>query len=168
MCYSNDAIEDAGHERRRAPARMGAPGFTLIELLVVLAIIGTLATLVAPQIFHHVGDAKSKTARAQIEAFALALDAYRLDSGEYPSEAQGLRALITAPSVAPIPANWRGPYMNRGIPKDPWGREYLYSLDPESNRERVQLLSLGRDGVIGGVGEDADVSLNDSLPKGKR
>ena len=80
-------------------------GFTLIELLVVITVIAILAGLVAPMVFSHVGDAKTSAARAQIELFGLALEAYRLDNDYYPSTAQGLDALRTRPTGEPEARN---------------------------------------------------------------
>src|SRR6476646_2299898 len=86
-------------------------GFTLIELLVVIVVLGVLATLVAPNVFRHVGTAKEATARAQIEMLGASLDAYRLDTGRYPSTEQGLAALWQEPGGDVRPVNWRGPYL---------------------------------------------------------
>ncbi|MCC7133508.1 MAG: type II secretion system major pseudopilin GspG, partial [Gemmatimonadales bacterium] len=101
-------------------------GFTLLELLVVISVIAILAAVVTPMVFRNVGDAKQAAARAQIGILELALDAYRLDNDYYPSSAQGLSALTTRPTGAPAARNWRGPYLKRGIPLDPWGRAYHY------------------------------------------
>ena len=70
-----------------------SPGFTLIEILVVIIVIGLLAALVGPRIIGRVSEAKSTTARTQIELLGLALDNYRLDNGTYPTTEQGLAAL---------------------------------------------------------------------------
>ncbi|MGH2372975.1 MAG: type II secretion system major pseudopilin GspG, partial [bacterium] len=94
-------------------------GFTLIELLVVIVVIATLATLVAPNVFKHVGAAKDATARSQIEMLASALDAYRLDNSRYPTTSQGLYALWEVPSGDPRPANWRGPTCARPFRSTP-------------------------------------------------
>ncbi|HEU0054246.1 MAG TPA: type II secretion system major pseudopilin GspG, partial [Longimicrobium sp.] len=85
-------------------------GFTLVEILVVIIVIAVLATLVAPNVFRHVGRAKDTTARAQIELLAGAIEAYRLDNDVFPTTEQGLAALRTAPSVEPRARDWRGPY----------------------------------------------------------
>lgn len=132
-------------------------GFTLIELLVVLVVIAILAGLVGPMVFRNVGDAKSTAAKAQVELLGLALDQYRLDNDYYPSTAQGLEALRTAPHGGPEARNWRGPYLRKAVPLDPWGRSYLYKSPGEQNTTAYDLASHGRDGRPGGVDEDADV-----------
>ena len=133
-------------------------GFTLIELLVVITVIAILAGLVGPMVFRNVGDAKVSAARAQIELFALALDQYRLDNDFYPGTTQGLGALREPPGGEPQARNWRGPYLRKVIPPDPWGRPYTYKSPGDVNVESYDLLSLGRDGQPGGNGEDADVT----------
>ena len=131
-------------------------GFTLIEVLVVIVVIAILATLVAPSIFRNVGDARSATARTQIESFGTALDGYRLDNGSYPTTAQGLSALWQRPSIDP-PPNWKQPYLRKAVPKDPWGRDYLYMSPGRVNPQSYDLQSLGADGKPGGEGENADI-----------
>lgn len=135
-------------------------GFTLIELLVVISVVAILAAVVTPLVFRNVGDAKQAAARTQIAIFELALDAYRLDNDFYPSTAQGLAALVSRPEGAPAARNWRGPYLKRGVPLDPWERAYLYrSPSQDGSGTEYDLLSLGRDGSPGGGGDDADVGL---------
>ncbi|MEK7668872.1 MAG: type II secretion system major pseudopilin GspG [Gemmatimonadota bacterium] len=143
-----------------APARpraCGRQGFTLIELLVVIVVISLLAGLVGPLVFRNVGDAKVSAAKAQIELCALALDQYRLDNDYYPSTAQGLEALWTRPSGEPAPRNWRGPYLRKPIPLDPWGHPYVYVSPGVRNPNGFDLISYGRDGRPGGSGEDEDI-----------
>jgi general secretion pathway protein G len=138
--------------------RLSRAGFTLIELLVVIIILGLLAGLVAPQIIGRVSEAKSKTARTQVELLSVALDNYRLDNSTYPTTEQGLAALNARPDREPAPANWRGPYLRKAVPLDPWGRPYIYKSPGDANRRGFDLLSLGRDGQPGGEDEDADVT----------
>ena len=131
-------------------------GFTLIEILVVVVVIAILATLVAPNVFRHVGTARETTARSQIEMLGAALDAYRLHVGRYPSTQEGLGALWVRPASAP--ATWRGPYLRKQVPLDPWGSGYVYASPGDVNREGYDRLSLGADGRRGGEGEDADIT----------
>lgn len=131
-------------------------GFTLIEILVVIAVIAILAGMVTPMVFRNVGDAKVSTVRAQLEIFATALEAYRLDNDYYPSTGQGLAALRHPPEGQPAPSNWRGPYLRKDPPLDPWKRPYQYTSPGQANPESYDLVSLGRDGQPGGAGEDAD------------
>lgn len=133
-------------------------GFTLLELIVVLAIIATLAGVVAPALLGNVGEARQTAARAQLEIFALALDAYRIDVGEYPGDGDGLRALRSAPTDARLAARWRGPYLRHAVPLDPWGRDWVYRRLDGAQQEPYELSSLGRDGLSGGEREDADVT----------
>jgi general secretion pathway protein G len=132
-------------------------GFTLLELVVVIIVLGLLAGIVAPQIINRLSEAKCTTARTQIELLSVALDGYRLDNGSYPTTEQGLAALREKPARAPVPGNWRGPYLRKAVPLDPWGRAYLYRAPGEKNPGAFDLESLGRDGKAGGEGEDADV-----------
>lgn len=133
-------------------------GFTLMELLVVIAIIATLAAIVAPAIFRNLSDAKTSAAQSQIEMLTLALNSYRLDNGDFPTQTQGLAALRVAPTGADAPANWRGPYLTRDIPMDPWRRPYLYTFPGVENHDGFDLYTLGKDGKPGGDGEDEDVT----------
>jgi general secretion pathway protein G len=98
-------------------------GFTLLELLVVLMIIALLAGFVGPKLFSQLDNAKEKTALSQMKGFSDALGQYRLDVGQYPDEAQGLRSLIEQPEGV---QNWRGPYLSKKVPNDPWGKPYLW------------------------------------------
>ncbi|HEY9101003.1 type II secretion system major pseudopilin GspG [Chitinimonas sp.] len=127
-------------------------GFTLLELLVVVAIIGLLAAYVGPRYFSQIGKSEQTVARAQVEAFSKALDAYRVDVGSYPATELGLTALVTRPADL---AKWNGPYMPKTIPLDPWGRPYLYRANSPTE---FDLLSYGKDGAPGGTGDDADIA----------
>lgn len=133
-------------------------GFTLIEILVVIIVLGLLAALVGPQIFGRVSEAKTATARTQIELLGLALDNYRLDNGSYPTTEQGLAALEERPTREPLPPNWKGPYLRKALPLDPWGRPYVYRSPGEHDPSGYDLATLGRDGQPGGTDEDADIT----------
>lgn len=133
-------------------------GFTLIEILVVIVVLAVLASLVAPNVFQHVGASKETAAKTQIEMLGAALDAYRLDNGAYPSTTQGLDALRVIPGGDPQPRNWRGPYLRKLVPMDPWDHGYIYASPGVVNTHGFDLQSYGRDGQPGGAGEDADVT----------
>lgn len=127
-------------------------GFTLIEIMIVVIIIGLLAGLVGPRLFGKLTQAKQKAAKAQIELFGTALDAFRLDVGRYPSTEEGLKALREKPSGM---ETWKGPYLPKEIPLDSWGKPYAYKSPGEHGE--YDILSYGLDGVEGGEGENQDV-----------
>ena len=129
-------------------------GFTLLELLVVIVIIGLLAGYVAPRYFAQVGKSEVQVARAQIDSLEKALDQYRLDLRHYPNAEQGLDALVSKPDGE---SGWTGPYLKKAVPADPWGRAYIYRVP--GTKGEFDLLSLGKDGKPGGVGEDADIGI---------
>ena len=132
-------------------------GFTLLELVVVIIVLGLLAAIVAPQILGRVSDARTTAAQTQVALFGTALDNYRLDNGAYPTSDQGLAALREKPTRAPVPTNWRGPYLRKDVPLDPWGKPYIYRSPGERNASGYDLSSLGRDGKPGGDDEDKDI-----------
>jgi len=134
-------------------ARCAAGGFTLLELLVVMVILGLLAGYVAPRYFSQIGKSETKVALAQVQAAGQALDQYRLDTGHYPSNEQGLSALFARPANEP---KWAGPYTRKVVPPDPWGRPYQYRFPGE--HAEYDLHSFGKDGQPGGVGDAADVT----------
>jgi general secretion pathway protein G len=139
----------AGRARVRAQA-----GFTLIELLVVLVILGLLAAFAAPQVLNYLGRAKTDAAKAQVQNIASILDLYRLEVGSYPSQQDGLNALLEEPADAP---RWNGPYVKRrDALVDPWGRMYEYRFPGDHGA--YDLFTLGADGGEGGEDEDQDVS----------
>jgi len=129
-------------------------GFTLIEIMVVVIILGILAAIVAPNVIGRVDDAQIARVQQDLRGVENALKFYRLDNFAYPTNEQGLQALVTKPNDPNI-RNWKaGGYLDR-LPKDPWGKEYQY-LNPGQNGE-IDIYTLGRDGRPGGEGIDADL-----------
>ena len=126
-------------------------GFSLMELMIVMVILGLLASLVGPAMFKKHGTAKQKTAKTQIGMLMAAMDAYRLDVGHYPTQTEGLEALV----VNPGEDKWDGPYLKKGVPVDPWDNSYEYA-NPGEHGE-IDIVSLGADNREGGEKEDADV-----------
>lgn len=134
--------------------RRRSAGFTLIEILVVLVILGLLLGLVGPRVLRYLDTAKVDTTRLQVENLSAALDLYRLDAGRYPTQSEGLAALIERPDGA---KRWNGPFLRgRKMPTDPWDRRYLYRIPGERGGD-YDLYSLGADGEEGGEDEDADI-----------
>ena len=118
--------------------------------------IGIAATFVAPQWFRSMRDPRA-TAQSDMNAIGAALEAYRHDSGEYPTSAQGLDALRMPPVLAPKSDDWWGPYIVTHVPTDPWGNAYVYRREVSAGAQSYILMSYGADGRPGGSGGDADV-----------
>jgi general secretion pathway protein G len=148
-CTTSELVRSATRSLRR--------GFTLIEVLVVIVVIAILATLVAPIVFRNVGAAKDATARSQIEMLGAALDAYQLDTGRYPGTDQGLAALWERPDTGST-STWRGPYLRKPVPLDPWRHPYAYAYPGTQNPAGYDLLSRSPAGKPGGIGDDADIT----------
>lgn len=124
-------------------------GFTLIEIMLVVIIIGVLAAMVVPNIAGRSEQARATAARTDIEAnLSTALDLFYMDNSRYPTTEQGLASLLEKPSSGVALTGWKGPYLKkRRMPRDPWGREYVYKSPGEQNRDSYDLSSLGSDGV---------------------
>ena len=145
-------MESVGEERKeRRPRRRsgaGVSGFTLIELMLVLVILATLAAIVLPKFTGRSQQAKITSAKTQISQFEVALDAFEIDLGRYPTTAEGLRALVEKPTSDSD--GWQQPYLKRDIPQDPWGNEYQYRYPGQYNENGYDLYSVGPDHKMGG------------------
>ncbi|MCF7954277.1 MAG: type II secretion system major pseudopilin GspG [Phycisphaerae bacterium] len=122
-------------------------GFTLIELLLVLVILATLATVIVPKFTRRSEQAKTTAAKTDIANLELALDSFEIDISRFPTTSEGLRALVVKPSNAD---EWKEPYIKRGVPKDPWGNDYVYKQPGQYNKYGYDLYSAGPDGQFGG------------------
>ncbi|KTD64101.1 GspG family T2SS major pseudopilin variant LspG [Legionella spiritensis] len=128
-------------------------GFSLIEIMVVVVILGILASIVVPKIISRPDEARVVKAKQDVLAIQNAMDLYKLDNGFYPSTDQGLLALVEKPTSNPEPRDWKQ-YL-KSLPKDPWGREYLF-LNPGQHSE-IDIFTLGADGQPGGTGINAEI-----------
>ncbi len=125
--------------------RRSEEGFTLIELIVVLVILGLLAAVVAPNVYKKLAKGKDQIAKIQIAEFEGALQMYSFDVGRFPDSSEGLEALVRNPGNFDA---WNGPYLAKELPKDPWGRPYVYR-HPGMHGE-FDIFSYGADGIEGG------------------
>ena len=132
---------------RRPTRRSRHLAFTLVEMLLVLVILAVLAAIVIPKFSGRSQQAKETAAKSQISSMEMALDAFEVDTGFYPSGNNGLNALVDPPSNAP---GWKGPYLKKGIPLDPWGNPYVYNYPGRNNPSGYDLMSVGPDGRVGG------------------
>ena len=128
-------------------------GFTLIELLVVILILGILAALIVPRVVGKTADAKIAAAKTDLSTLSSALANFRLDCDRYPTTEEGLNALRVQPSGI---NNWKGPYLDKDVPNDPWQNPYQYSA-PGPDGNGYQIMSYGSDGAQGGEGDAADI-----------
>lgn len=140
--------------RRTKTAFRNDDGYTLLELMVVILILALIISIAAPKVIGYFGRSKTHAAEIQISNIMASLSLYRLDVGKYPTEQQGLKALVEQPADA---KNWDGPYLTRrdGI-IDPWGNPYIYKY--AGSGQQVVVMSYGADSKVGGQGEDGDVT----------
>jgi len=153
---------NADRRATRNVERGSRAGFTLLEILVVVLIITILATIVGVSVVKEPGRARTAAARAQLKVFGTALQLYRMDNGRFPTQAQGLAALVERPALAPIPPAFRteGYLESRNLPADPWGNPYVY-LVPGTDGSPYEIITYGADGEPGGEDEEADISSAD-------
>lgn len=130
--------------------RQGRPGFTLVELLLVLVILAVLAVVVVPKFTGRSQQAKITAAQTDIANMEVVIDAFEVDCARYPTTEEGVQALVKQPSGL---VEWKGPYLKRGVPKDPWRNLYVYRYPGQRNPASYDLYSLGPDGQEGG-GDD--------------
>ena len=140
-------------------------GFSLMELLISMVILALLASLIGPKFFGRRGRVQQKTARTQIGMLMAAMAAFRLDVGRYPTQQEGLTALVTNPGSEPELDKWNGPYLKKAVPNDPWGNPYHYS-NPGKHGE-VDIYTYGQDNQPGGEKQNTDIGSWENPPQQK-
>ena len=142
------------HSERQLRRRRRSRGYTLVELLIVITILAGISAIAIPTYLNYLEKSRIKTAGIQIDRLGAILDTYLLDVGRYPTQAEGLDALVTAP---PGVDRWAGPYLTKKESLiDPWGTPFQYRSPGEHGK--YDLYSLGADGAEGGDDENADIT----------
>ena len=133
-------------------------GFTLIEIMVVIIILGLLAAIVMPRIVGKTDRARYEQAKVQMRILEDALKRYKLDTGRFPTTAQGLASLVQKPTTGSVPRSYAaGGYLDKPeVPDDPWGNQYVY-ISPGQHGPDYDIMSFGADGLEGGEGYDEDI-----------
>lgn len=121
-----------------------------------------LAGIVTVNVIRHQSESRVQTAKLQISQLEQALQSFYLDHGRYPTQAQGLEALVEKPTRPPVPATFpeEGYLARRRVPLDPWGNPFIY-LAPGRAGQPFEIISYGSDGEPGGTGHAADISSAD-------
>ena len=154
------------NSRFRGRARR-ASGFMLIEILLVIVIILMLAGALVVYVLPQQKGAEKNTTRLLLTQIQSALDTYRLNIGQYPTEEQGgLGALLVKPTYENerLGEKWQGPYIKPGTKlEDAWGNKIRYeltdkSLQTEPGTPDYKLYSVGPDGI---PDTDDDIKLFD-------
>lgn len=132
------------HSGRR-PAQAAVRAFTVLEMMVVIAIIAMLVGLTVTNFDKIIGDTRGKTAEMFVKSsIKVPMQQYNMAMGDYPSTAEGLQALVVAPSSKAD--RWKGPYLEGGkLPVDPWGEPYQYRYPGTKNKSGYDLWSKGQD-----------------------
>ena len=136
--------------------RKGTSAFTLVQLLIIITVVVILAGVAAPRLLRQQEKARRTQATNDLDELGLALDMYANHNGTYPSTEQGLKALWEKPIIPPIPGNWKGPYLDKPILKDPWDNDYVYIYPGRHNKHDYDLVSYGKDAIAGGDGDNED------------
>jgi len=131
-------------------------GFTLIEMMVVAVIIAMLAAFVAPKVFNKLSKAKVNIAKAGVYVIESTLEEFALDCGRYPTQEEGLEALVKMPDDMEE-GKWDSEYIKASKLIDPWGNPYQYLAEGVVNEGTYDVISYGADGKQGGEGKNADI-----------
>ena len=135
-------------------------GFTMVELMAVLIILGLLATVLVRNFMGQTDKARVIITKANLKILHAAVMQFKMDTARFPTEEEGLLALIEQPSD--IENYEPGGYLETTeITKDAWKRDFCFELYPESGKAFV-IISWGADGEEDGEGYDADLYSTDS------
>jgi general secretion pathway protein G len=134
--------------------------FTMIEIIAVLVIVGLLAGVATTTFMGKIEKAKVETTKASLKQLASAVMSFKLDTGDYPEEEEGLIVLVEEP-VDPEGWDPEGYLTSEDLPTDSWKNDFDYQLYPEGNKPFV-IISYGADGEEGGEGNDADLYSTDA------
>lgn len=145
------------NKREEKSRNQNEDGWTFMETLIVIAVVMVMTAGVGFMATSSLERARVASARSQIDSFAVALEAYYIDCGCYPTSEQGLQALRKKPDIEPVSDGWSGPYIHKDAPKDPWGNDYEY-ITPGNDNDPYAIRSFGADGKLGGEGKNADIT----------
>ncbi len=130
---------------------------TLVQILIIIVVVVVLAAVAAPRLLRQQEKTRRTQATNDIDNLGFALDMYANHNGTYPSTEQGLKALWEKPIIPPMPGNWNGPYLEKPILVDAWGNDYVYIFPGRRNQHDYDLISYGKDGLMGGSGDNEDI-----------
>lgn len=133
-------------------------GMTLLEIVIVLGIIALIMAAGVASFGGIMGSANDQAAKMKAQSIRTALEAYKLAGGMYPTQSQGLKALVAKPSSAPVPKRWK--QQMSSVPLDPWQNEYAYKFPGSKDRSTPEIISKGEDGQLG---TDDDVSSQEDM-----
>jgi len=141
-------------------------GFTLVEIMVVIIVLTILAAAITTSLTGRTDDAKVARARTDVATLEGALDLFKLDVGRYPSSEETL-TVLNVPPQSDDAARWKGPYVKKAIPPDPWGNPYIYVSPGAVNPDTYDLCSYGADGQEGGEGYARDITSWENYDTGQ-
>ncbi|MBK6942250.1 MAG: type II secretion system protein GspG [Planctomycetes bacterium] len=152
---------------------MRARGFNVIEFVVILAVIVAMAGVVVPIMSVSRTSTPEGRAAQDCHRVAAAIQQFANDTHQFPTGVKGATDLHWLHTAGTLPANnvfasgtgahlydflvhnearaasWKGPYLERDVGPDPWGRSYLVNVNGYFNSgERVVVLSAGPNGQV--------------------